>query len=505
MRKRLLFGMLVALSSLTLTAQIYDLPRTSPEAVGLRSSQVEALFDSLLAYPRTEIHSCIVMRHGKVVGEMYPAPFRAEYPHTQFSCSKTFVAAAVGIAISEKKLRLRDHLVSFFPDKLPNIVSWRLKSITVEDLLTMRSGFVVDTKMRTVSRQWIRDYLAHPMNADPGKRFQYDSIDTYLLSAIVQKVTGMTVLEYLRLKVFSKLNIRQVQWELSPENITTGGWGLYIQSESLAKFGQLLLQRGQWRGEQLIPAAWVDAMMTRHTQSDSGSGYGYQMWTCGYPTAWQANGAYGQFIIVVPQQDVVVVITQCTLNDTGREQAYVWKTLFKGMQKQSLPPSDSWQQLKARQWTLPLPEGDSLSLPDISGARSKETAESYYDKTFRLQKNPLGWSLLRFEADSLLEITDTAQRVGLVEMGYRRWKTSSVKFYPLNARYAVVRQFNPIRPPFRVGAAYAWKDDEMLVKLHFVDWMGSVLLRIRFLGDQLDIVAKENYQNKPIRISGTMM
>ena len=260
MRKRLFIGIIAALSSLTLTAQIDDLPRTSPEAVGLRSAQVEALFDSLLAYPRTEIHSCIVMRHGKVVGEMYPAPFRAEYPHTQFSCSKTFVAAAVGIAISEKKLRLRDHLVSFFPDKLPNIVSWRLKSITVEDLLTMRSGFVVDTKMRNKSHQWIRDYLAHPMNADPGKKFQYDSIDTYLLSAIVQKVTGMTVLEYLQQKVFNKLNIRQVQWELSPEGITTGGWGLYIQSESLAKFGQLLLQRGKWQGEQLIPETWVDAI-----------------------------------------------------------------------------------------------------------------------------------------------------------------------------------------------------------------------------------------------------
>ena len=202
MTKRRFLTTLLFVACLSLQAQINDLPRTSPEAVGLRSEQVAALFDSLLAYPRTEIHSCIVMRHGKVVGEMYPAPFRADYPHTQFSCSKTFVAAAVGIAVGEKKLRLSDKLVSFFPDKLPDIVSWQLKSITVEDLLTMRSGFVVDAKMRNVSRQWIRDYLAHPMNAKPGKLFQYDSIATYLLSAIVQKVTGMTVLEYLRQRVF---------------------------------------------------------------------------------------------------------------------------------------------------------------------------------------------------------------------------------------------------------------------------------------------------------------
>ena len=505
MKKRRLITAILLGAGLVAQAQTNDLPRTSPESVGLRSSQVETLFDSLLAYPKTEIHSCIVMRHGKVVGEMYPAPFRAEYPHTQFSCSKTFVAAAVGIAISEKRLRLKDHLVAFFPDKLPNIVSWRLKSITVEDLLTMRSGFVVDTKMRNQSRQWIRDYLAHPMNAEPGKKFQYDSIDTYLLSAIVQKVTGMTVLDYLKSRVFDKLNIRDVQWELSPENINTGGWGLYIQSESLAKFGQLLLQRGKWQGEQLIPAAWVDAMMTRHTQSNTGTGYGYQMWTCNYPTAWQANGAYGQFIIVVPKQDAVVVITQCTINDTGREQAYIWDILFKGILKQPLPPTDAWQQLKARQWTLPLPEGERTNAVAFNPKPKKNDPEPYQDKTFQLQKNALGWSKLHFVADSLLEITDTAGRAGLVELGYQQWKTSRVSFYPLDARYATVGRFRPIRPPFRVGAAYAWRDDELQVKLHFVDWMGSVLLRIKFLDDRLDIIAKENYQKNAIRISGTMM
>lgn len=502
--RALLFTIILS-TKLTVQAQVNDLPRTSPEAVGMRSEQVAALFDSLLAYPKTEIHSCIVMRHGKVVGEMYPAPFRAEFPHTQFSCSKTFVAAAVGIAISEKKLRLTDKLISFFPDKLPNIVSWQLKSITVEDLLTMRSGFVVDTKMRTKSRQWVRDYLAHPMKATPGKLFQYDSISTYLLSAIVQKVTGMTVMEYLRRRIFQQLNIREVQWELSPEGITTGGWGLYVQSESLAKFGQLLLQRGKWHDQQLIPAEWVDAMMKRQVDAGKGSGYGYQMWTCNYPTAMQANGAYGQFIIVVPKEDIVVVINQCTMNDTSREQAYIWNTLFRNMKSQPLTPSDSWQQLKERTWSLPLLEGAQTNNVLFNPKPKPGDPEPYQDKTFVLDKNPLGWSQLHFVADSLIEITDTARHTGLVELGYQQWKTSSVSFYPLYARYAVVGRFNPIRPPFRVGACYAWKDDELQAKLHFVDWMGSVLLRIRFQGDRLDIIAKENYQNNPIRISGTMM
>ena len=503
--KQTILTILSVFGCLSLQAQTNDLPRTSPEAVGLRSAQVSAFFDSLLAMPQTEIHSVIVMRSGKIVGELYPVPFRPEYKHTQFSCSKTFVAAAVGIAIGEKKLQLTDRLVTFFPEHLPKLVSWRLASITVEDLLTMRSGFTVDTQMRNVSRQWIRDYLAHPMNADPGKRFQYDSIDTYLLSAIVQRVTGMNVLDYLRQRVFKALNITDVCWELSPEGIVTGGWGLYIQSESLAKFGQLLLQRGKWHDQQLIPATWVDAMMKRQADAPNGSGYGYQMWTCKYPTAMHANGAYGQFIIVVPKEDVVVVITQCTMNNTTNEQAYIWNTLFRGMKSQPLTPSDSWQQLKERTWSLPLLEGEQTNAILFNPKPKAGDPEPYQDKTFLLQKNPLGWKQLHFVADSLIEITDTAQRTGLVEMGYRQWKTSKVSLYPLYARYTVIGRFNPIRPPFRIGACYAWQDDELQAKLHFVDWVDSVFLRIKFLGDRLEIIAKENYQNYPVRISGTML
>ncbi len=478
--------------SVALFGQVNDLPRTSPEAVGIRSAQVTAFFDSLLAYPQTEIHSVIVMRHGKVVGEMYPAPFRAEYKHTQFSCSKTFVAAAVGIAIGEKKLQLKDRLVSFFPKQLPKVVSWRLAGITVEDLLTMRSGFVVDTKMRNVSLHWVQAYLNHPMNADPGKLFQYDSIDTYLLSAIVQKVTGMNVLDYLKQKVFNRLNIRDVNWERCPDGIVTGGWGLYIQAESLAKFGQLLLQRGQWHHEQLIPAAWVDAMMTRQVEFQKGGGYGYQMWTCDYPTAMRADGAYGQYIIVVPKEDVVVVINQCTMNDGAKERSYIWNTLFKGMQGKPLPPSEDYQRLLRSTYSLPLLEGELTN----------KLMADYLGRTIQLQKNGLGWSSLRFNANDILEITDTTGVSGQVVLGHQTWNTSAVPFHPLNARYRVKNQFSTIQPPFRVGGCYAWQADELKASLHFVDWMGSVQMKFSFSGDTVRIVAKENYRQQPIAFTG---
>lgn len=492
-KKSCLVGLL-GLWPATVFTQVNDLPRTSPEAVGLHSAQVSAFFDSLLAYPKTEIHSVIVMRGGSVVGEMYPAPFRQEYKHTQFSCSKTFVAAAVGIAISEKRLRLDDRLVNLLPEHLPSVISWRLASVSVADLLTMRSGFVVDNKMRNRSLHWIRDYIAQPMKADPGRLFQYDSIDTYLLSAIVQKVTGMTVLDYLQRKVFRYLNISDVRWELSPEGIVTGGWGLYIQPESLAKFGQLLLQRGSWHGRQLIPAEWVDAMMSVQVSRPKGDAYGYQMWQCNYPTAFRADGAFGQYIVVVPRHQVVVVVNQCTLNDGQRERSYIWNTLFRGMQDKPLPPSEAYQQLLQRTDTLPLLNGDFTN-PVVS---------NYQGRIITLQRNPLGWSSLRFEADDVIEITDTAGVSGRVLMGYQSWSTSAVPFRPLNARYAVQNQFSTIQPPFRVGACYAWNADEaeLQAKLHFVDWMGSVHLKFRFSADTVRIVAKENYQSKPVKILG---
>lgn len=491
MKTHVLFVSLLTIGSVKAIAQVNDLPRTSPEAVGIKSEQVMAFFDSLLAHPKTEIHSVIVMRHGKVVGEMYPRPFSPEYKHTQFSCSKTFVAAAVGIAIGEKRLRLNDRLVTFFPQHLPKVVSWNLSGITVEDLLTMRSGFVVDKNMRNMSRQWIRDYLAHPMNSAPGKLFQYDSIDTYLLSAIVQKVTGMTVLEYLNQKVFRYMNIRDVRWELSPEGIVVGGWGLYIQPESLAKFGQLLLQRGKWNGHQLIPAAWVDAMMKEQVKRD-GDNYGYQMWMCNYPTAVRADGAYGQYIVIVPKQDVVVVINQCTLYGGGRQFYHIWRTLFSGMTQNPLPPSEAYQQLLQTDYSLPLLEGEISSV----------TMADYQGKSISFDKNPLGWRSMVFEADDVIELTDTAGVKGRVLMGFGTWATSTVRLKPLNARYAVQQQFSGIQPTFRMAACYAWQSEQLAVKLHSVDWMGSVLLTFRFEGDEVLVEAQENYMDRPVQIKG---
>ena len=287
MKKKLVLLLLVLclLLPATTRAQIREFERSTPEAEGVPSGTLIALMDSLMALPKTDIHSVMVLRHGKVIAEMYPEPFAPEYRHTMFSCSKTFVGAAVGLAISENRLRLTDRVASFFPDQLPDSISPNLAAMTVRNLLNMTSGVTPDWKMREGRTDWVRGYLGKEIKT-PGEHFDYDSMSSYILSAIVQKVTGMKLLDYLRLRLFEPMHITDVSWEVSPEGINTGGWGVYLQSESLAKLGQLLLNRGMWEGKQLLPADWVDLMMAK--QSDTGSfgyGYGYHMWLCEYPGA----------------------------------------------------------------------------------------------------------------------------------------------------------------------------------------------------------------------------
>lgn len=233
MKKLLSLFLLVSHCAL---GQINEIPRSTPEQEGVPSKALITTFDSLMALPKTDIHSVMVLRHGKVIGEIHPEPFKASDSHTMFSCSKTFVGTAIGLAIEENRLRLTDRVAALLPEYLPANVSEQLAALTVKDLLQMTSGIKPDWNMRNRCENWIQTYLSKPVEG-VGSKFQYDSICSYLLSAIVQKVTGMTVLEYLKIKIFHPMHITDVEWEVSPEGVNTGGWGLRIQSESLAKFG----------------------------------------------------------------------------------------------------------------------------------------------------------------------------------------------------------------------------------------------------------------------------
>lgn len=240
----------------------------------------------------------------------------ADKLHVMHSLSKSFTSTAVGLAVAEGKLSIDDPVLKFFPEDAPSEPSAFLKAMRVRDLLTMSTG---NEKNATLidSEHWVKTFLAQPVPFKPGTHFLYNSPATHMLSAIVTKVTGQTVEDYLKPRLFEPLGIERFAWGKSPQGNTEGGWGLEITTEDIAKFGQLYLQKGQWNGKQLVPAAWIEQATSKQVsngsdpEKDWDQGYGFQFWRCRHG-AFRGDGAHGQFCIVLPEQDAVIAITANT-------------------------------------------------------------------------------------------------------------------------------------------------------------------------------------------------
>ena len=472
--KRVLSVLFFACLTLVASAQINELPRCTPEEQGVPSKALIELFDSLHAMPGTDIHSMIVMRHGKVVGEFYPAPFGPEYQHTQYSSSKTLVSMAVGIAIDENRLRLEDRVATFFIDYLPDTISTRLAEMTVRDLLTMTSGIKPDWAMRSRGTEWIKTFLSKEVINEPGEVFAYDSMVTYMLSAIVQKVTGMKTLDYLQKKLFTPMGITKVNWEESPEGVNTGGWGLHIQSESLAKVGQMWLQGGVWEGEQLISREWIEQMSAR--QADGGDyGYGFQTWQCAYPSAVRADGALGQYVIVVPEKDVVIVLTEASFTNGKPQRGLIWNKFLPALSDEPLPASADYEILKKKvaAYQLEIPAGKS---------GNKSVMKSIGGRKVILPKNRYGWSEVSFSEGAngmMMSIFKTDGTSYTQPLGYGSWCREVIKGLP---PYSI----NPIdwhvglEGPFYASGAYGWEKSALNVNLHYVNWVSSLYMKWDF-------------------------
>ncbi len=232
------------------------LPRSSPEAEGVSSKDIINFLDAT-SKGKTEFHSFMLLRHGKVIAEGWWNPYRADLKHTLYSCSKSFTATAIGFALQEKLISLHDKVVSFFPKDLPDTISTYLSELTVKDVLMMSDGQEPDPTFTVASKDsnWIKGFLATTIKYEPGTKFLYNSLGTYMLSAIIQKVTGQKTIDYLKPRLFDPLGIQGIDWETDTKGINTGGWGLRVKTEDMAKFAELFLQKGNWNGKQVLPAS----------------------------------------------------------------------------------------------------------------------------------------------------------------------------------------------------------------------------------------------------------
>ena len=323
-----------------------SLPRAEASA---KMTKAADKYFAAVAKEGQDLHSIMVVKDGNVVLEKWMSKGKENEPHILNSVSKTFTSMAVGLAVSEGKLSIDEKLVDIFPEHCLEKPSEFLKEITVEHLLTMTCGHSTDptyasrTNMET---SWIKLFMEHPVTHKPGTNYCYNSLGTYVLSAIVQKRTGQKVVDYLFPRLFRPLGINNVSWAESPEGINTGGWGLFLKTEDLAKMGLMILQKGQFNGKQVVPAEWIEAASAAQVpcvpagltsddaaklaefakESDWLQGYGYQMWRCRY-NAFRADGANGQYIIMIPEKNAVVVTT-AHVNDMQAEINLIWKHIY---------------------------------------------------------------------------------------------------------------------------------------------------------------------------------
>ena len=283
-------------------------PRNTPESQGIHSEHLRNLVEELACSPDTDMHHFMVLRHGNVICETDFAPYRKGIWHITHSMCKSITGMAAGLLIDEGKLDLSENIYKIFHDKGSTWAKIFRPEVTVENLMTMTSGVTFNESGIVSGNDWLESYLNAPVSEKPGTKFQYNSLNSYVLSAIITERTGMPMDEYLKPRLFERLGITDYLWEKCPRGITKGGWGLFMHTEDMAKLGQLYLKKGKWNGKQIIPESWAEASVTKKVDSIEGTyGYGYQLWMEERPGSFEYNGMLGQNVLIYPDVDMVIV------------------------------------------------------------------------------------------------------------------------------------------------------------------------------------------------------
>lgn len=303
-----------------------EFERVTPESVGIPSESIEVLLDRL-EEGWTEPHGLMIMRHGKICAEGWWAPYAPGIRHGLQSHTKTYAATAVGIAYTEGLLKLTDRIIDIFPEESPENPSENLKKLTVRDVLCMGCG--MDTMPRP-SKDWIREFLATPVNHEPGTAFMYNSTGSTFLGAIVRKLTGLGLHDYLKPRLFDKIGIDadNLHWMTMPDGMEIGGGGLYATTEDNLRLMKLYADGGVWDDERILAEDFVKMAITKQNESatertvnppaeDNFVGYGFQIWMCRPEGVYRADGAMGQFTIVFPGRDMLLAITENASGATG--------------------------------------------------------------------------------------------------------------------------------------------------------------------------------------------
>jgi CubicO group peptidase (beta-lactamase class C family) len=480
-----------------------SLPRSVPEAQGMASSAILSFVEE--AEQKIDaLHSVMIVRHGQVVAEGWWAPYAADEPHMMFSLSKSFTSTAVGLAVAEGKLSIDDPVVQFFPDLAPSDPSANLKAMRVRDLLTMTAGHHAEDIQGfpyTADDNVVGKFLSLPVAHKPGTLFVYNTPASYMLSAIVQKVTGQTVLDYLGPRLFAPLGVADPAWEASKQGVSMGGFGLSIRTEDIARFGQLYLQRGMWQGRQLVPASWVDLATSRQVSngssptSDWEQGYGFQFWRSRHGF-YRGDGAHGQFCLVLPQHDTVIAITSGT-RDMASVMNLVWDRLVPALGEKALPADPAaHQKLIARL--------QGLTLAPATGAATTASAAAAAGRRYVFGANKPALESLVLETGSeavqtfAIKVSGVEQRISASPGGWRKgtWVRAAGEGRPRLLTDVNEQRGEPI------AASGAWTaDDTYTLRITRYRTPFVTTYRMKFAGDELALEIEQNVGAADLRLT----
>jgi CubicO group peptidase (beta-lactamase class C family) len=488
--------LLVSLSSYAQKSA--SLPRSTPEKQGIASADLLAFIDAADEEIDT-MNSFMLVRHGHVVAEGWWAPYDRDTPHMLYSLSKSFTSTAVGLAVAEGKLNLDDPVLKFFPDEAPADPSANLRAMRVRDLLRMNTGNQIEAPIRVnfpelQTESWVKTFLTHPVPFKPGTHFLYNSPATYMLSAIVQKVTGVTVLEYLRPRLFEPLGFKDPVWISSPQGISAGGYGLSVRTEEVARFGELYLRRGMWNGKQLIPASWIQQATAMQTStgsapaSDWDQGYGYQFWRSRH-NSFRGDGAFGQYCMVIPELDAVVAITSGVRN-MQQVMNLVWDKLLPAMKPGRLPENPAARrQLETRLAAL------KVKFPN--GSASSPLSSSVSGKWFEFSENDRRIKSVSFDFNSTSPtlIVRTAAGETRMTIAADTWSRSRGLFTNGLDRILSV----PANPLAATSGAWS-SPDTFTVKIVLYETPFYSTINFKFDGDRLLIDSEHNVSFGPTKL-----
>jgi CubicO group peptidase (beta-lactamase class C family) len=457
-----------------------NLRRGVPEQAGIASTVV-LQFVEALASQIHEIHSFMLLRHGTVIAEGWWSPYAAEHPHMLFSLSKSFTSTAVGLAVAEGHFSIDDLVMSFFPEETALEVSEGLATMRVRHLLSMSTGQSVDTWSTMVDRadgNWIRGFLEVPVHHTPGTHFVYNTGATYMLSAIVQRTTGLKLVDFLQPRLFAPLAIDDAYWRDSAQGISAGGIGLSLKTEDIAKFGQLYLQKGLWEGRSILPEAWIEEATAAQVSNSNGAqvdwaqGYGYQFWRCRHG-AYRGDGVFGQYCVVMPEQDAVLAMTSgIDIFDMQQPLNLIWDILLPAMTPEALPEDTAAYDRLSRKLS-------ALSLAPVEGRAGSPLAAQVSQRIYRVDDNTLSIKTIAFDYDAAgctLHIRTTMGEE-VIPCGYGEWQ---------RGRTNRLFQQSLLFDRAAITSSGAWTADDtftLIVRLYETPFYHT--LACHFMGDEL--------------------